>query len=121
MISDSELERRLKALEARMNSSEHRSQSSGGPLHVVVITGVWPFEPVFAVAGQHGFLRNPDDSLDEFADRCAQEARAHGEPLLVVGGLPDRQEHQSAVIAEYDRWLLTDDGVPPCEPSRGAA
>jgi len=46
----------------------------GGPL------GVWPW--------QHGFLRNPDESLDEFADRCAQEARAHGEPLLVVGGLP---------------------------------
>jgi len=22
-------------------------------------------------------------------------------------------------VAAYDAWLLTDDGVPPCEPSRG--
>ncbi|MCC8955281.1 hypothetical protein H8B02_18105 [Bradyrhizobium sp. Pear77] len=94
----------------------------GGPLRVVIFHGgLPPGEPLFAAAGAHEWLRLPDETLDDFADRARAGARELKEPLLLIGGLPATQAQQDLAMAAYDAWLLTDDGVPPCEPSRGMA
>ncbi|MCP1844503.1 hypothetical protein ACVIHI_002575 [Bradyrhizobium sp. USDA 4524] len=119
----SELIRRLEALERRMNA-ERPSDTlpRGGPLRVVIIHGCLPpGEPLFAAAGEHEWLREPGEDLDAFADRARAAALELKEPLLVIGGLPATQAQQDLAMAAYDAWLLTDDGVPPCEPSRGMA
>jgi hypothetical protein len=114
-----ELTRRLEALEKRMNAEQPSGTLPGGPLKVVVITGCLPpGEPLFAMAGPHEWLRVPGEELDAFADRCAQAARELKEPLLLVGGLPRSQSQQDAAMKAYDIWAASDDGVPPCEPSR---
>jgi hypothetical protein len=78
-----------------------------------------PGEPLWAVAGPHEWLREPGEDLDAFADRVRAAALELKEPLLVIGGLPSSEAQNALALAAYDAWLLTDDGVPPCEPSRG--
>jgi hypothetical protein len=34
------------------------------------------------------FTRRPDESLDQFTDRCFYAASEVNEPYLIVGGLP---------------------------------
>jgi hypothetical protein len=110
-----ELTRRLEALEKRLNAEPSRP---GGPLKVVVVFGCLPpGEPLWATAGAHEWLREPEEGLDAFADRAAAAARELKEQLLVLGGLPQTQMQQDAAMAAYDAWLLTDDGVPPAETS----
>lgn len=115
----SDLSRRLDALQRRMNEERPAGTvAAGALLHVVVIHGCLPpGEPLFAVAGAHEWLREPTEELDAFADRAAAGAREAKEARLVIGGLPTTQAQQDAAMAAFDRWLATDDGVPPCEPS----
>jgi hypothetical protein len=114
------LQRRLEALEARLNSSEHNSGElpPGGPLRVLIVSGGLPSPdgPVFATAGQHEWLRDPGEDLGAFADRARAGARDAGVRLL-IGGLPRSQAQHDVAMAAYDAWLLTDDGVPPMEKS----
>jgi hypothetical protein len=86
---------------------------------VIVHGGLPPGEPLWGAAGPHEWLREPGEHLDTFADRCAKAARELKEPLLVIGGLPTTQAQNDAALRAYDEWAQTDDGVPPCEPSRG--
>jgi hypothetical protein len=62
----------------------------------------------------------PNEGLDEFADRARAGAREAGQRLLVLGGLPKTQAQQDVAMAAYDRWLASDDGVPPEESPLGA-
>jgi hypothetical protein len=121
MTTTKEITRRLEALERQMN--EERPSGAlppGGPLRVVVVHGCLPpGEPLFAVAGALEWIREPEEDLDAFADRAAAGARDAGEKLLVIGGLPQSQAQHEVAQAAHAAWLLTDDGVPPCEPSRG--
>lgn len=115
-----ELQRRLEALEKKMNSSEHRGGSSQ-PLKVVVVYGCLPPGiPLWATVGSHEWFPDPGEELEAFAERAAAAARELKEPLLILGGLPKTEAQKDVALAAYDAWLLTDDGVPPCEPSRGA-
>lgn len=116
-----DLERRLEALSRRLNA-EQAGLRPGGPLQCVVIFGALPpGEPLFAGAGEHEWIRDyPTEPLDAFADRAVAGAREAGETLLVIGGLPTTQAEQDVAQAAHAAWLLTDDGVPPSEPPRGA-
>ena len=81
--------------------------------------GLPPGDPLFATAGAHEWLRSPDESLDDFADRARAAALELKELLMVIGGLPQTRAQQDTAMAAYDAWLLTADGVPPCELPRG--
>ena len=110
--------KRLEALEKRMN--EDQPSRPGAPMMVVIVTGCLPpGEPLFANAGSNQWLRLPDESIEDFADRAARGAREAGASLLTVGGLPHTEEQNSAALAAYDLWAASDDGIPLCEPSRG--
>jgi hypothetical protein len=114
-----ELVRRLEALQRRMNEERPSGQlPPGSPLLVVVVSGCLPpGEPLFGAAGVHEWIRQPGEDLDAFADRAAACARELKEQRLVLGGLPATQAQHDRAMAAYDVWLLTDDGVPPEEPS----
>jgi hypothetical protein len=116
-IMSNDLEKRLERLQARLNANH--SSRPGGPLKVVVIFGGLPSpggEPLFATCGASEWIRESGEGLDPFADRCVQAARELGEGgLLVLGGLPASQKQQDVAMKAYDEWLLTDDGIPPCE------
>jgi hypothetical protein len=125
-MTNEQLTRRLAALERRMNAEQPSGTlPPGGPLRVVIIHGALPpGEPLWAVAGPHEWLREPEEDLDIFANRVAAAARELTERLLVLGGLPSSSAQHEVAMAAYDAWLLTDDGVPPEEtwsnrPSRG--
>jgi hypothetical protein len=115
-----DLERRLEALSRRLNADRPAGTLPDAFQAVVIFGGLPPGEPLFAVAGEHEWLREwPVESLDPFADRAVAGARELKESLLVIGGLPTSQAQQDVAQAAHAAWLLTDDGVPPCEPSRG--
>jgi hypothetical protein len=116
-----ELERRLEALQRRLNADRPAGTMAHGVLLCVVIHGALPPGwPLFAAAGEHEWIRSEGEDLDQFADRAVAGARDARENLLVIGGLPNSQlQHDAAMIA-YDRWLETDASAPPpCEPSPG--
>jgi hypothetical protein len=119
MISNEQLARRLDALERRLNAERAAGTlPTGITLLIIVVSGGMPSisgEPLFAIAGAHQWIRSEGEGLDEFADRARAGAREAKEPLLLIGGLPKTQEQQDVAMAAYEAWLLTDDGVPPCE------
>lgn len=118
----SDFERRLRAVERRLNAKQPSgTMPPGAPLRVVVAHGALPpGDPLWGVAGPHEWLREPGEDLDAFADRAAAAARELREPLLILGGLPTTQAQNDMALAAYDAWLLTDDGVPPCDPAWSA-
>jgi hypothetical protein len=120
-MTNDRLVRRLDALQKRMNDERAPGAPAGDGLQIVVMTGLLPPGlPLFAMAGELEWLRGPDEDLDLFANRAAHGAAQAGQRLLVIGGFPMTQAQQDASQATYDAWLLTDDGVPPMETSRGA-
>jgi hypothetical protein len=115
-----DLERRLEALQRRLNTDRPAGTTAGGALLCVVIHGCLPpGVPLFAAAGEHEWLRGDDEDLDAFADRAKAGAREAGEQRLVLGGLPRSRAQHEVAQAAHAAWLLTDDGVPPMEESRG--
>jgi hypothetical protein len=118
----SELIRRLEALERRMNAEQPSGTLPPGTslMTIVVHGGLPPGEPLYGNAGEHEWLREPGEDLDLFADRCAAAARELKEPLLVIGSLPRSDAQNEAALRAYEKWLLTDDGVPPMESPRGS-
>jgi hypothetical protein len=125
MTSNNELQRRLAALEKKMNSSEYR-----GPEGLQTIVGYGflpPGVPIFANAGALEWFRGMTaegeiiEDLDVFCHRCHAEAKAAGEKLLTIGFLPrDGSETQRAAakLAEDYYWANDDNSVPPCEVRR---
>jgi hypothetical protein len=114
-----DLERRLEALQRRLNADRPAGATAGDGLLCVVVHGCLPpGVPLFAMAGEHEWRRGTDEDLDAFADRAKAGAREAGEQRLVLGGLPRSQAQHEVAQAAYAAWLLTDDGVPPMEESR---
>ena len=56
---------------------------------VIRLYGGLPFLPGHASAGDLRFWQGPDESREDFEARAIETADAAGEPLLVIGGLPD--------------------------------
>jgi hypothetical protein len=120
MTTPDEITRRLDALERRLNADRPAGTTAGGAMLCVVVHGCLPpGVPLFAMAGEHEWLRGPDEELVAFADRAKAGAREAGEQRLVLGGLPRSQAQHEVAQAAHAAWLLTDDGVPPLEESRG--
>jgi hypothetical protein len=116
-MTTSDLERRLEALERRMNAEQPSGTlPPGAPLRVVIVYGTLPpGEPLWGTAGSHEWLREPGEEIEAFAERAAAAARELKERLLVIGGLPKTQAQHDTAMAAYDLWLASDDGVPPEE------
>jgi hypothetical protein len=115
-----DLERRLEALQRRLNADRAAGTTAGEALLCVVVHGCLPpGVPLFAMAGEHEWLRGPEEDLDAFADRAKAGARDARETLLTIGGLPRSPAQHEVAQAAHAAWLLTDDGVPPMEESRG--
>jgi len=116
-----QLERRLEALSRRLNADRPAGTVASVFQAVVIFGALPPGEPLFAIAGEHEWIREwPVEDLDAFADRAVAGAREVGAHLLVLGGLPSTQAQHDVAQAAHAAWLLTDDGVPPMEESRGA-
>jgi hypothetical protein len=100
---------RLEALEKAMNA---RYQSG---LHVTLIEGGLPYKdgPRCAQAGGHTWEREPQETLEQFIERCHIEAHGFGETLLVVGGFT------GPIPEKLEDFLdqLHFDEVPPEEPA----
>ena len=117
MSKREELERRIAALEAKLNAQQPPDRM---PLRVVIVHGCLPpGEPLFATAGAHEWLREPGEDLEAFAKRAAQATREVQEGLLVIGGLPQSEAQHELALKAYSAWLLTADGVPPVEERAG--
>jgi hypothetical protein len=56
---------------------------------VIRLQGGLPFLPGHASAGTLRFRQAPDETREAFEARAVATADAAGEPLLVIGGLPD--------------------------------
>ena len=56
----------------------------------IIVSGGVPGEIEHAQAGELRFRRAEDEPLEDFVERTKAAAQAHGESLLVVGGLPPR-------------------------------
>jgi len=107
MSKRSNFERRLRAVERRLNSE---GDGTRPPLKIVLIEGALPREPCHAEAGAHTWTRElPNETLEGFVERCAAEAREFGERLLVVGGLAGPMPE---TLEEFLATLHFDD-VPP--------
>jgi hypothetical protein len=119
-MTPDEMKRRLEALQRRLNADRPAGTAAHGVLLCVVTHGCLPpGVPLFAMAGEHEWLRGPEEDLDAFADRAKAGAREAGEQRLVLGGLPRSPAQHEVAQAAHAAWLLTDDGVPPMEESRG--
>jgi hypothetical protein len=116
MISDSELARRLEALERRMN--EDQPSRPGGPFRILRVTGGLPGPINWAYAGSHRWKREAEEELEAFCERAARAAKAEGETSLNVGGLPRGDE--LAEFKTFEEWWATIapdySDVPPEEP-----
>jgi hypothetical protein len=106
-IPMTDLERRLMALQRRLNTAAGLiSRYCGGPLHVVIITGCVPSpsgEPLYGNAGGSEWIRGETESLDDFANRAAAGAHAAGHALLLLGGQPKTQAQQDVADAASRR------------------
>jgi hypothetical protein len=106
----SDLEKRIAQLERRLNMKR------SGLRVLVVKGGLPPGEPLFAVSGEHEWLREPTEVLEDFCERVAAAARDAGERSLLIGGLPSTPSQDERARSAYEAWLL--DGysdVPPME------
>lgn len=117
-----DLERRLEALQRRLNADRPAGTTAGGALLCVEISGCLPTPdglPLWANAGEHEWIRSDGEDLDLFADRCVAAALEAGQRLLVIGGFPISQAGHDRAQAAHAEWLASDSGVPPEEESRG--
>ena len=61
----------------------------GGSLIVSLAGIVLPDSPLAATAGRRRWVAEPGEAIEAFGQRIATLAKALGERLLVIGGLPD--------------------------------
>jgi hypothetical protein len=108
-----DLTRRLEALERRLNAELPGTVQPGAPLRVVIVHGGLLPEPIFATAGVHEWQRQPGEEIEAFAQRCADEAREHGEALLTVSSFPRGEAQIAAAKIAHEEWMRTGyDDVP---------
>ena len=114
-------EERLRAIEAAL-----RRKPGAAMFTILRIEGGLPGAVGFAKADGLTFDRADGEELEDFIERCAQEALRNGSMRLVVGGLPT---DETAVAQKYtdadgnfrfDDWWREIGGVdypevPPCE------
>jgi len=121
MISDNEMERRLKAIEKRV-----RAKPGVGTFRILEITGGLPGPINFAYAGSHRWERAGDEEFEDFVERSARAAFAAGEMILNVGGLPRGDEYTKYCKPDgdfdFERWWQEVAAphypeVPPEEPA----
>lgn len=79
-------------LEQRLNAIERRLEMGQPPLSVLLIRGTMPGPIARARADSHRWRRNENESLDDFCERVATEARQYGEKSVVIGGLPETRD-----------------------------
>jgi hypothetical protein len=117
-----DISRRLKALELRMNAERPAGVLPiGATFQIIAIDGgVPPGIPLWGRAGGHVWYRNRDplEDLVEFAQRIAPLAMALGEPVLVLGGLASTDAEHEIELEMFDLWAATDSGVPEVEGPR---
>jgi len=107
MSRKKDFERRLRAIEARLNAERPPDRP---PLTIVTIEGGLPREIFHAVAGGHTWTRDlPHETLEVFVERCAIEAHDLGEHLLTIGGLGGPMPEK---LEDFLATLHFDD-VPP--------
>jgi hypothetical protein len=115
MISDGEMERRLKQLERKINAARPSGSSA---LRIILVGGCFTppgAVPAFANCGPLWWLRNPDEELLAFARRCVLEVPPGETDNLILGGLPRNAEQYHRAMMAYDLWLASENGVPPME------
>ena len=119
MTSINELERRLEALERKIN--EGRPPGKGEPFRILLHTDVLPGPRLWAYAGTLKWRREADEPLEVFATRAAVAAEAAGETSLILGGLPRGEDELEGMT--FEQWwesLGPHSDVPPEEAPRHA-
>jgi hypothetical protein len=77
-----DFERRIAAIEKKLNAT------LSSAFRILLIEACLPGGPWSACAGSHRWRRQVGETVEQFAERCAQDALAAGEASLTVGGLP---------------------------------
>jgi hypothetical protein len=75
---------RIAALERRL------APTNAIPLLIRITGGLSDADPVHTTAGYHELEREPDETLRTFEARVLAAARAVGQQIVVIGGLPDQ-------------------------------
>jgi hypothetical protein len=105
MISDSELERRLKAVETRLNV--RYAARPGGPMLVVLFYGGLMPEPIVATTDNGGewFRDYPDETVEAFADRCGKAAAEMGAARMLITSMPQGERQCEVVSAAHAIYM----------------
>jgi hypothetical protein len=118
MISDGEIERRLQAIEKRLNV--RYATRPGGPMLTLYFYGGLLPEPIIATTDNGGewFRDYPDETLDDFADRCGKAAAETGARRMLITSMPQTERQDEVAAAAHKIYLdLFYSDVPPCETS----
>jgi hypothetical protein len=102
MSSDRDFQRRLAAVERKLNGD---GNGTNPPFRILRIEGGLPGPINWSYAGQHQWKREPAEELEAFVERTAQAARAAGETSLIVGGLPRSDELDE--FKTFEEWWAT--------------
>lgn len=102
MSNDRDFERRLAAVERKLNAKRH---PTGKAFRILLVQGGLPGPINWAYAGTLTWRREADEDLGAFAKRAAEAASAAGEMALTVGGLP--QGDELAGFESFDAWWQT--------------
>jgi hypothetical protein len=118
MTSMNELDRRLAALEKRMNAD--RPSGTGGPFRILLITGGLPGRIKFAYADDLRWERQAEESIEQFAERAACAAKAEGATSLNIGGLRREGDEMYDGYPDFESWWAAEAApdypeVPPFE------
>jgi hypothetical protein len=107
MTSIKELERRMKALERRLDGYSSSTPRTGGEFKAVLVYG--GLTPLPAVASDdtgREWIRTASESVEDFALRAARESRAAGARLCTIGGMGRETPSQVAALrAAWDEYM----------------
>jgi hypothetical protein len=103
MISDGDLERRLRAIEKKLNM--RYAGGPGGPMVTLYFYGGLLPEPIIATTDNGGewFRNYPDESLEA---RCGKEASEMGAQRMLINSMPDDGERQCEVARAAHKIYL---------------
>ena len=102
-----QLDRRLRKLEAAADRPPSSGDGNPRQTTLIVVTGGLPGEPRYATIGGRVIAREPEESLDDYCERCRSLAVEVGEQICIVGGLPSWSSQivmypESGGSGEYD-------------------
>ena len=90
-------EKRIAAIELKLNA-----KPGAGAFRILLITG-GVGEIRWSYAGSHRWKRDPEETIEAFAERSAHAAHAAGETRLIVGGLPGSDEMEE--FETFEAWF----------------